>query len=320
MIRCRLALRSTLLLACLQLLACGDAAEAPLRVGVISWPGYEPLLLAEADGALPHEQIQIVEQLAASDVMRLLRNGALDAAYLTLDETLTLVAEGLELEVILVADRSLGGDAVLVRPPRTSLADLKGSRIGVENTAVGAIMLAAALERAQLTPGDLELKFVPLNYQEQAYREGAIDALVTFDPVRSRLVAAGARKVFDSSQIPDRILDVLAVRRDIAPGREAALKTLVAGHFRGLHLLYTDSPNAMAFIARRWQLEPGQARTQFSGVQLLDLTENRRLLSGPSPPLDRQAAGLAELMRAANLLAAPPGYHRLARADYLPAD
>ena len=316
----RLALLSALLLVSLQLLACGGARESPLRVGVIAWPGYEPLLLAEADGALPPEQLQVVEQLAASDVMRLLRNHALEAAYLTLDETLTLIAEGVELEVILVADRSLGGDAVLVRPPRTSLADLKGSRIGVENTAVGAIMLAAALERARLTPSDLELVSVPLNHQEQAYRDGQIDALVTFDPVRSRLVAAGARKVFDSSQIPDLILDVLVVRRDIAPGREAALKALVAGHFRGLHLLYTDSPNATAFIARRWQLEPGQVRTQFGGVQLLDLTENRRLLGGPSPPLDRQAAGLAELMRAANLLADSPERLRLARVDYLPAD
>ena len=121
-------LGGALLAACLCLSSCSPAPPPALQVAAIAWPGYEPLFVAEAAGYLPPEQIQVVEQPAASDVMHLLRNRTVEAGYLTLDEALTLISQGLELNIVLIADRSRGADAVLVRPPRETLADLKGAR------------------------------------------------------------------------------------------------------------------------------------------------------------------------------------------------
>lgn len=308
-----------LMLACLCLTSCGPAPE-PLRVGAIAWPGYEPLFLAEAEGRLAAAHIQVVEQPAASDVLRLLRDRDLEAAYLTLDETLTLLAEGLDLQVILVADRSQGADAVLVRPPRDKLADLKGSRVGVENTAVGGIVLAAALDKAGLTPADLELQFIPVNRHAEAYKNGEVDALVTFEPIRSSLIAAGARQVFDSSLIPERIVDVMVVRREVADAREKQVRALVAAHFGGLALLREQPERAAAIISRRWQIPAEAVAGRYQGLELTDLAANRELLGGAIPPLAGHAHAIGVLMQRQRLLETPPTTVQLASARYLPAD
>lgn len=308
-----------LALACLCLLACSAAPE-PLRVGAIAWPGYEPLFLAEATGQLPPEMVQVVEQPAASDVMLLLRNGNLEAAYLTLDETLTLLAEGLDLQVILVADRSLGADAVLVRPPRKTLADLEGSRIGVENTAVGALMLAKALKHAGLERTDIQLHFYPINQHARAYLDGEVDALVTFEPVRSKLIAAGAVQVFDSSAVPSRIMDVLVVRRDMTPGREAQLRALAASHFAGLALLHDEPERAAGIIAQRWHVPPEEVASRFRGLDLIDLATNLDLLRGTPPPLVQHAREIGTVLEDEQLIQTAPPVETLANARYLPAD
>ena len=310
--------RLLLLSASVMLMSCSPAPAPALRVAAIAWPGYEPLFVAEAAGYFPAEQIQVVEQPAATDVMHLLRNRSVEAGYLTLDETLTLISQGVALKVILIADRSRGADAVLVRPPRDTLADLEGTRIGVENTAVGALMLAETLARANLRPQDVSMTFYPINRHEHAYRNGEVDALVTFEPVRAKLIAAGAREVFDSSLIPNRILDVLVVRQEIIPAQEERLRTLVAAHFRALKAIHAAP--ATAVIARHWGIPSDQVAQRFAGLELLDLAENRVLLQGVSPPLQQHAHDLAELMKSYRLLHEPPALAGLAVADYLPID
>lgn len=311
-------LGGALLAACLCLSSCSPAPPPALRVAAIAWPGYEPLFVAEAAGYLPPEQIQVVEQPAASDVMHLLRNRTVEAGYLTLDEALTLISQGLELNIVLIADRSRGADAVLVRPPRETLADLKGARVGVENTAVGALMLAEALAHAGLGPTDIRMGFYPVNQHERAYLDDEVDALVTFEPVRSKLLAAGARQVFDSSRIPNRILDVLAVRRDVAAAQAARLRTLITAHFRALEGLHDEA--ATAVIARHWHIPASQVADRFLGLELLGREDNRRLLEGTPSPLELNARRLAEVMRGYQLLPGVLQVSGLADPSHLPTD
>jgi NitT/TauT family transport system substrate-binding protein len=55
----------------------------------------------------------------------------------------------------------------------------------------------------------------PLGQLDQLYAAGEIDAAVTFEPMRSRLKAAGARVVFSSASLPNEILDVLVIRQEV---------------------------------------------------------------------------------------------------------
>lgn len=122
----------------LLLLSCGPAPEPLLRIGTNTWPGYEPLYLARSLGYYEGSPITLVELTSASEVIHALRSGTLEGAALTLDEVLTLLDDGFDLKVVLVMDFSNGGDVLLAKPGIDSTADLRGKRIAVEYTAVGA--------------------------------------------------------------------------------------------------------------------------------------------------------------------------------------
>ncbi len=121
--------------------ACGARYEAPLTVGTNTWTGYEPLYLARDLGLHEGLPLRLVELGSTTQSMDGLRTGWLDMAGLTLDEALTLVQEGIPIKVIWVLDISRGADALVARYGVAGLADLRGRKVGVEQTAVGAYML-----------------------------------------------------------------------------------------------------------------------------------------------------------------------------------
>lgn len=284
--------------------ACTADPPPILRVGTNVWPGYEPLYLARDLGYLD-ASIRLVEYSSATQVITAYRNGAIEAAALTLDEVLLLAQHGQDPRVILVMDISHGGDAVVGVPSLRRLADLKGRRVGVEHTATGAYVLSRALHLAGLTRADVHPVPLKVDEHERAFREGKVDAVVTFDPVRSKLLAAGARQLFDSSQIPGEIMDVLVVRRDRLERHRGQVVALLAGWFRALDDLRRAPRDVAPRLAKRLRLSADQVLAAYEGLKLPDAARNRALLTGDPPELVRAARRLADVMVEERLLRPP---------------
>ncbi len=157
---------SILLLLFVALLGCQPESDS-IRIGSNRWLGYAPIYLADDLGWTAPSGIRLVEYPNTTGVLRGFRNGMLDAAMLTLDETLLLQdsAAELDLEIILVTNVSAGADALFARAPLTNLKDLAGQRIGVENTALGAYFLSRVLDQARLRIDDLQVVSLPVHEQ-----------------------------------------------------------------------------------------------------------------------------------------------------------
>lgn len=299
---------------------CGIFSDSPLRIASHVWPGYEPMFLARQMGRLP-SSVALVETDSATSSMAALRAGEVDGAALTLDETLRLKAEGLSLQVVLVFNVSMGADVVLARPEIASLADLAGKRVGVEESALGALMLAKMLTRAGLAADQIIQQPLTIEQHEQAWRSGAIDALVTFEPVASRLLRDGqAQRLFDSRDIPGTIFDVLAIRDDLSRAKQAALRELLAGYFASVDHLRSNPQDAVHRMALRQQLSPQDLLEAYQGLELPPLIYNRRYLSGQDPRLLEAAAYLLAVMRDSGLITQPVDLTGLTSARYLPAE
>ena len=104
--------------------------------------------------------------------MMALVNGRVPAAALTLDELLQVREGGVDARAILVFDASHGADVVMGHPSVTSLAQLRGRRIGVEDTALGALMLARLLESAGLKAVDVVKVPMTADQHVAAYERG----------------------------------------------------------------------------------------------------------------------------------------------------
>ncbi len=194
----------------LSLAGCG-VEPAPLRIGTYVWPGYEPLYLARELGYLDPQSVHLVEYPSASEVIRAFRNHAIEAAALTFDEVLPLAQDGFKPRVVLVMDISHGGDAILGRPELRTVKDLAGRPVAVDTGTVGAYVLTRALMLNGLKQSDVTIVHVEHNGQGAAFKEGRVDAVVNAEPLRSQLLAGGASLLFDRTQIPGEIVDVLTV-------------------------------------------------------------------------------------------------------------
>ena len=265
---------------------CSDKPYAPpAKLGTNLWPGYEPFYLALELGILQPSQVQLVDYPSASEVIRGFRNGALDAAALTLDEVLLLAQNNIPVKVVLVLDISHGGDVIMARPEIERFEDLAGKRVGVESNALGAYVITRALELNGMSLADMRIERIAVSGHEEAYREGRVDAVVTFEPVRTALARDGAREIFSSQAIPGEIVDVLVVHEDYLKRHRDRVAAMADSWFEALAYIRAQRPEAHRLIAERLKLTPAEVSASYEGLILADRQENRRQLSGEHPML-----------------------------------
>jgi len=316
-------MRKTLLLSLYWLLlaatvsaAYGESGQL-LRVGTNVWPGYAPLYIAADREDWDDElNVRLVEYPSATEVLRAFRNRSLEAAALTLDEVLTLQASGVPVTVIAVLDVSAGGDVILAKPHIQGFHDLSGKRVGVESSALGAYMLTRALELNGMALRDVDVVHMDISVHERAFNSGDVDAVVTFDPVRARLLSGGAREVFSSREIPGEIVDVLVVHDDALHDAWPRLRELVAGWFRALDFMQREPLAAARFTARRLQATPEEVLEGYQGLELPDAERNSHLLGGE---LQVTAKRLQEALVENGLLQSAWDIQQLFEAGLLPA-
>lgn len=290
---------------------CSEPPAPPLAVGVNAWVGYDPLVLARDRHLVDPGQVKVVELTTNAETLRHFRNGLLDAAGLTLDEALRLADEGVDIRVIALLDASKGADVVLADPAIHEPSQLRGRRIAVERSTVGALMLERLLQAGGLRRDEVTVLNIETTQHLPALRSGRLDAVVTYEPVASALRAVGYRPIFDSSRIPGEIVDVLVVRARVLEQRANQVEALIDGWQRGLAALHQDPAAAAAVLA------PGVDLTPEAYLSMLDLLSfyppdrSVALLSGPTPEMAQDGGRLARTLMQLGLIRRMPDWSQL---------
>lgn len=297
--------------------SCGKR-EPLLRVSGIVWVGYEPLFLARTLGYYNSGQIRLVESPSNTNSLMALATGEVDAATLTLDECLLALSGGIDVQVIAVFDTSNGADVVMVRPDIHDLGQLAGKRIGVEETAAGALMLSKTLDAAKLAPDDVIKVPVTGDQQLRDYEAGKVDALISYEPFASQLAARGARRLYDSSSFPGLIVDVLVARVDALSRQPKAFRQLLKGYFQAVSYLTARPSDAYRKMAPRLQITPEQVARAFEGIHVMSLAENHRWLDGSPPKIMHAAQVVSQIMYDNHLLRRKPKFNDVPNSSFLP--
>jgi NitT/TauT family transport system substrate-binding protein len=289
----------------LYLPGCTPQPPAPLAVGTCIRIGCEPLYLARELGYFGSAPVRIVEYDSATEVLRAFRNGAINAAALSLDEVLQLSQHVPGVHLVLVLNYSNGADVVLGQQDVHSLADLRGKRVGVENTALGAYVLARALAAGGLDRKDIQLIPLPVDQHERAFLDHRVDAVVTFEPIHSRLEAEGAHHLFDSREMPKEMINVLAVRAAYLEKHPDIVQALLHGWFRALDRMNSQPADSLRRMAQSRQMWLPDYVDSLKGYHFLSIEENRRLFVGSPSPLEMRMQSLSSFMLAHGLLKMP---------------
>jgi NitT/TauT family transport system substrate-binding protein len=294
---------SLLVAGLLALTSCVTEPPEPLNVSLLThWPGYEGFFLADSLGYYKDTANRMVVHTSVDDQIRAFQNRKVQAAAFTLSDALVLAENVPEMRVVLAIDTSNGADVILGQSTMERLQDLKGKRVGVEASGLGFQMLKRALDKANLAFKDIKIVRLPGSEQERAFKQGEVDAVVTYEPARTNLLAIGAKQLFDSSQIPGEVVDILVVHQDVLTRQFSSLQALVKGWFRAQEYAKTHPGEAVQRGAQRQRISPTQFLESLNGLRILTLEENQRLFDKNNPTFSLLTQELSEVMVQGNLL------------------
>ncbi len=286
-------LRVALISLLLMLSGCQDEDEK-LRVGVLPWIGYESIYQAEEFGWLD-KSIELVKGEIPTDSFQRILSGEVDAAALTLEDVILARTKGVDLTIVAVLDISAGADIVLSKEPIESLAEIKGKRIGAEDSALASLFLTKMLEQSGLQQSDVTVLNVPSTQQLEAWKSDQVDIVITYEPYASKLISLDANYVTSSREFAEMIFDVLAVRNDRLEDREASIQKLLRTHFKTLEYFHTNYKDILYRISAREGNRPDDVKRALGGVILPSKAANRVYFDKDST-LYKSAQELNDLM------------------------
>lgn len=265
------------LLLSLSIQGCQTSRQEPLRIGYIDWPGYEALYLAEQKGFFREEKAPLFlkDFSSFSDVMKALEAGRLDGAAISLNEML-LSRLGKEYRVVLVLTASHGADGIIGQPEIRSLKDLKQKRVGTELAGLGGYVLTRALQKANIKTSEvLRVNMTATLEASSAFIEKKVDAVVTFEPILSRLInEQKGNLLFSSREIPSEIINVLIFHENVLKHRRDDCLKIVRGYLKARNFWKREPEAAIAIMSRRERVSFDYFRKSLNGILVLDLSAN----------------------------------------------
>jgi NitT/TauT family transport system substrate-binding protein len=283
------------------LTSCGQQSPtSPLRLGVIDWPGYELFYLAQSLGfygnAMGKTPVDMVNFNDMAEVLRAYRQQQIHCICVTLSEVLQLASTQPDQRLIMVIDESAGADAILAKPSIENLANLKGKRVASDLTGLSGYMLVSALEKAGLTLQDITLVNLGMSDQLEAYKSDRYDAVITFDPYRTQLLKAGAKVLFDTTQIPGAVIDAMLTSQTILNQYAPTLQVITQGFFKAIDYLHQNPIDAIARMADREKISPDEFSATLKLLKLTDRSTNQQMLDSSNSSLIKVAEKLNQVM------------------------
>ncbi|MEM1345853.1 MAG: putative urea ABC transporter substrate-binding protein, partial [Pseudomonadota bacterium] len=220
-----------------------------IYVGWMPW-GY----MAESGIMAKHAEANgiTVEIVQINDYIECINQytaGAFDGVSATNMDTLSIPAGGgVDTTALIVGDFSNGNDAVLVKGEASDITALAGKPVNLVELSVSHYLLARGLDAAGLSEADLA---AVINTSDAdmvaAFATSDVEAVVTWNPLVGTILETGnATKVYDSSDIPGEIVDLMVVSTETLEANPAFGRAVVGAWYETMALMSSDTPEGVA--------------------------------------------------------------------------
>lgn len=284
----------------------GGALKVGLHKAMIASPA---LLLAEE---LPDWSIELLYFSAPADMAAALVAGSLDLGYTGL--TIAAIGRSKGQPLTVISNAAERGSAIMVRTESTatSLADLKGKKIGTQPGGIQDILLREELAKANVGLDEVEL--VRLSYADMplALSRGDVDAYSGNEPNSTQAIIDGYAKVLlYPYENPVGGINLGIVTTDsVVAGKPDMLRTLVGAHEKAVKKLSDDPDTWASLVSGTWGFDVQTIRRAADNVALRTQMDEQ-FVSSYSAYIDR----LEEL----KLLSPKPDMAKLVDRQFLPS-
>ncbi len=174
--------------------------------------------------------------------------GQFDGCTMTNMDALTIpAAGGVDSTALIIGDFSNGNDGIVLKGENKTLADLKGMDVNLVELSVSHYLLARGLETAGLSEKDLKVVNTSDADMVAAFATPDVQAVATWNPLLAEIEATPkVTKVFDSSQIPGEIIDLMVVNSDTLKDNPALGKALTGAWYEIMATMSANTPAGKA--------------------------------------------------------------------------
>lgn len=292
----------------------GSLLGRPLRVGVVTWPGYAGGIVAN-NGFKPNKDCiywkdhkQTVEFMLMEDVdlrsKAFVKGGAdgVDIVWSTVDfwanELPGFLHDGLRAKAVMQVDWSQGGDAIVADASIHRIEDLPGKKISLALFTPSHWLLETSLENSSLSEvqqAEIVKNLVGKNASPDArvdFVAGKVDAAVVWEPDVTEALQKrpGAHILVSSRNAANLIADLMVAREDFIKEHPDVIKAFVAGWLDGT-VEANRNPDLVVKLLMENEpvyagLGPEVTRQGLPTVKWADLIENTKMFGlDKRPPL-----------------------------------
>ncbi len=201
-------------------------------------------------------EIQVVQINDYIESINQYTAGQFDACTMTNMDALTIpAAGGVDSTALIVGDFSNGNDGVVLKGKK-NLKDIKGQKVNLVELSVSHYLLARGLESVGLRESDVQVVNTSDADMVAAYGTRAVTAVTTWNPLLNEILTQpDSHLVFDSSQIPGEIMDLLIINSKTLEQNPALGKALVGAWYEIMGIMSgqdkagSDARTAMALAS-----------------------------------------------------------------------
>ncbi|MEH1923262.1 ABC transporter substrate-binding protein [Nostoc sp.] len=252
-------------------------ATKAIQIGFSAWPGWFPWQVAQEQDLFIENKVKANLKWFDGylDSINALATTQLDGNSQTLNDTISSVAAGADLVIVLTNDNSQGNDQIIVRQGINSIKDLKGKKVAAEEGTVDHFLLLLGLEKAGLTQADIQFEPLETGAAAAAFAAGKLDAVGVFAPFTSKaLLLPGSKTLFSSADFPGAISDHLVVTRKMIQERPQDVQALVNTWFETLKFIAANKQKATEIIAKRAGTNIKEYQQYEAGTAIFTLEQN----------------------------------------------
>jgi NitT/TauT family transport system substrate-binding protein len=279
----------------------GGADTTKIVLAFSAWPGWFPWQVAQEQGLFARNGVTVELKYFDNylDSLKALATETVTANSQTLNDTLISVSGGAKQTIVLVNDNSTGNDQIIARAGITSVAQLKGLTIAVEEGTVDHFLLLLALKKAGLTGKDVTIKALPTDAAAAAFKAGQVDAVGAFAPfTTTALQRPGSAAIATSKDFPGAIPDHLVFTAPFVAAHRDLVQKVVKTWYDTLAWIAAHHTDAVAIMARRAGVSTADYLSYDAGTTIFTRQQNLdAFTSGTTPAnLDYEAGQISDFL------------------------
>jgi NitT/TauT family transport system substrate-binding protein len=277
-------------LAVMPVLHAKNALADTVTIAHSTWVGYGPLYIARDEGFFKKNgvDVDLVVMEDPKERFPAMMADRIQMIASTVDTALLYMKKPTDFQYVVAIDDSDGGDGIVAKKDITSIDDLKGKKVAVDDGSVSDFYLNVLLSKAGLKESDLQTVNMTAADAGSAFVAGRVDAAVTWEPWLSRGKATDfGHLLTDSSKTPGLITDVLIAKTDWVNSHQKEVAAIVKSWFEAVAFYEQHPDQAIPIMAKGvggWLKDPNAFKATLSGIKFYDEAANKTFFGTSEKP------------------------------------